>query len=467
MTVPQPTLGPNGFVVPTEEAILTAVQSDINAAFGNNLNMQDDTPQGQLAISQTAAIGNANDAFAFLSQQMDPAFNVGRYQDAIARIYFITRIPSSATVVTVTCGGLAGVVIPTQALVLDSAGNTYASLGAGTIGLTGTVDIQFACTTLGPIACPAGSITTIFQAINGWDTAINNADGVIGQDVETRNAFEQRRALAVANNSQGSLPSILGAVLVTPGVTDCFVTENVNQVNQIVGDVVISPNSVYVAAVGGLDAAVAQAIWSKKSPGCGYNGNTTVVVQDTSPVYSPPLPSYSVSFERPTPVTVTFTVTLANNPSIPANAATLVQNAILAGFTGSDGGPRARIGSLLLASRYYNDVNGLGSWATIINIKIGCSNNPASTFIGSISGMTLTISSVTGGVVTVGQQITGNGVVPGTVIQSGGGTSWQVSNNQTVSSGTMQGVTAIYDEVKIDIDESPVTAAANTVLVLM
>jgi hypothetical protein len=134
MTVPQPSFGPNGFVVPEESDILTAVKADINAAFGGDLNMQDSTPQGQLAISQTAAIGNANDAFAFLSQQIDPAFNIRRYQDAIARIYFISRIPASATVVNVTCGGLVGVVIPQNSLVLDGAGNTYASTGAATIG---------------------------------------------------------------------------------------------------------------------------------------------------------------------------------------------------------------------------------------------------------------------------------------------------------------------------------------------
>src|SRR5690348_14627060 len=108
MTVPQPSFGPNGFIAPAEADILVAVKAEINAAFGNELDMADETPQGQLAVSQTAAIGNANDSFVFLSQQMDPAYNIGRYQDAIARIYFIERIPSAPTVVTVTCLGLSG-----------------------------------------------------------------------------------------------------------------------------------------------------------------------------------------------------------------------------------------------------------------------------------------------------------------------------------------------------------------------
>jgi hypothetical protein len=74
---------------------------------------------------------------------------------------------------------------------------------------------------------------------------------------------------------------------------------------------------------------------------------------------------------------------------------------------------------------------------------------------------------VTSGLINVGQQITGNGVVAGTKVQSGSGTTWTLSTVQTVSSGTMFGVTATLDEVLIDIDQSPVTAAGNTQLVLL
>jgi hypothetical protein len=473
MTVPQPSFGPTGFVAPAESTILPAVQSEINAAFGNNLNMADETPQGQLAVSQTAAIGNANDSFVFLSQQMDPALNTGRYQDGIARIYFIERIPASPTIVTVTCGGLFGVPIPQNALVVDSAGNQYFAISGGTIGSNGTVALQFACTVNGPIECPAGSIgpseqgSGIFQAVNGWDSATNLTDGVIGNNVESDAAFETRRALSVAQNSQGSLPSVRGAVLNVAGVTDAFVTENVNQTALTIGGFTLNPNSIYVAAVGGVDSAVARALWTKKSPGCGYNGNTLIVVQDTNSGYNPPLPSYNVSFERPPNVTVIATVTLANGPLVPANAASLIQQAFVNAFAGLDGGPRPTIGSTIFASRFYAPIAAAGSWVSIVNIKLGCSTIPSSVFVGSISGFNLTVSSVTSGVIGVGQQITGNGVAPGTLITGGSGLAWTVNTTQTVGSGTMQGVTASSDEIPIGIAQMPVTASLNTILALM
>jgi len=57
---------------------------------------------------------------------------------------------------------------------------------------------------------------------------------------------------------------------------------------------------------------------------------------------------------------------------------------------------------------------------------------------GSISGTTLTLSSITG-TVSIGQEIFGTGVFGNTYITAGSGTSWTVSTSQTVSSTTITG----------------------------
>lgn len=58
------------------------------------------------------------------------------------------------------------------------------------------------------------------------------------------------------------------------------------------------------------------------------------------------------------------------------------------------------------------------------------------TFTGSINGTTLTINSLTNGALSIGQGITGAGVLPGTYITAGAGFSWVVSTSQTVPSNT-------------------------------
>ena len=60
-------------------------------------------------------------------------------------------------------------------------------------------------------------------------------------------------------------------------------------------------------------------------------------------------------------------------------------------------------------------------------------------FTGSISGTTLTVSSVTNGTIAIGQQVNGVGVAANTYITAGSGTSWTVNNSQTVSGTTMTG----------------------------
>lgn len=370
-SVPDLSITAAGITLPSDADILAGVQADINAAFGGKLNPSLETPQGQLASSTAAVISAKNAAIAEVINQIDPDVADGRFQDAIGRIYFIDRLPAAPTVVTVTCVGAAGTVIPVGALVAASDGNIYSCTGAGTIPVGGSIDLQFACQTTGPIACPAGTITGIYKSIPGWDTASNAADGVIGRNVELRADFEYRRRQSVALNAAGSLPSIYANVFDVDGVTDVYVTENTTASSVTNGSITLAPHSIYVAAVGGLDADVADAIWRKKSTGSDYNGNTSVAVTDTSG-YSVPYPTYTVKFQRPAAQPILFNVQIANTAGLPSDIVTQVQNAIISAFSGGDGGPRARIGSTIYASRFYGPVSNIKpGYVEILSLQIG------------------------------------------------------------------------------------------------
>jgi len=56
--------------------------------------------------------------------------------------------------------------------------------------------------------------------------------------------------------------------------------------------------------------------------------------------------------------------------------------------------------------------------------------------VGSISGTTLTVASVTSGTLAIGQGITGTGITANTYIVGGAGLSWTLNNSQTVGAGT-------------------------------
>jgi uncharacterized phage protein gp47/JayE len=375
--VPSPVLGPNGFTAPAESTILAGVQEDQQAAFGSGLVIANadgtpnlTTPQGQLATSLTAIIGDKNDQFLALANGVDPAFASGRMQDAVGRIYFIERNPAEPTSVVATCTGLTGTPIPVGARAQDISGNIYICTEAGTIPASGSINLTFACTVTGPIACPAGQLNSIFQAIPGWDSVLNANPGVIGSDVESRADFENRRSQSVALNSKGSVPSVRGAVLSVTNVLDAYVTDNPTNAPATIGGVVVGPNTLYVCAAGGASQDIGNAIWTKKSPGCNTQGNTPVTVDDTDG-YTPPFPQFTISYDTAASLPILFIVQIANDSTLPANITQLVQQAIANAFSGADGGQRARIGRRILASRFYIGVENIDPNVELLSIQIG------------------------------------------------------------------------------------------------
>lgn len=471
-SVPQPVFGDKGFVPPTEAEILDARSADINSAFGNKLNMSPATPQGQLATSDTAIIGFINDMFAYFCNMVDPAFSSGRMQDAIARIYFIERIPSKPTTLQIACVGANGLTIPVGAKIVDGAGNLYSCTAAGTIGGSGVITLPFDCDLPGPTAIPASDGVAIYDSIGGWDT-VSCAGGVVGRNVERRDEFEARRSLSVAKNAMGHLAAIRGAVLAVNDVLDAFVTENPGTTVLTVKGFSIAPNSIYVCVAGGLAADVARAIWTKKAPGCGYNGDTTATVQDESSGYTPPYPSYQVSFQTAKQVPVVFDVEMVDSPAVPSDAQDQVAAAIVGAMNGEDGGERATIAHDILASRFYCAIAALGGWAKVRSIKIGAETSAPARFTGSMSGSTLTVTAVAAGALAVGQTIkdSAGNVLAGTFIASlgtgsGGIGTYNISKAQSVSSAAMCGIVADQDDVTINLDQIATAFADDVRLAL-
>lgn len=469
--VPNVTWGDLGFIAPSAPAVLAGVQADINAAFGRTLSYNLNTPQGQLATSEAAVIVDTNSIFVYYTNQVDPAYATGRMQDAIARIYFLERLPAQPTVLQLELSGNNGVVVPEGSAVIDGSGNIYTSDAEGTFPSSGLMTIQFSAKVYGPIAVPEE--VSIYQAVSGWDSATVES-GVVGQDTESRAQFETRRRQSVASNSVSMLNSVLGAVLSVDGVLDAYVTENDESNVQTIGGVVLAANSLWVAAVGGNDEDIARAIWSKKSPGCAYNGNTSVQISDTNAGYNPPLPTYTILFERPAPIEIIFSIELTNSPQVPSDAVTLIREAVMAAFTGEDGDSRARIGSTIYSSRFVPAVLALGSWVQLQSLLLGCANNAVANFQASIAGTTLTVASVSSGALAVGQSVldAADDILPGTKILSqiggtpGGVGTYQLSTSQTLSLRQMKTALANRTSVLVQIDQSPQLASDNIVVTL-
>jgi Baseplate J-like protein len=489
-------------VVPTEQAILAGRQADFVAAFGSGLNVAPTTPQGQVIASDTAIIGDKNADIALIANQVDPDQSEGAFQDAIGAIYFQERIAASGSVKTITVIGAVNTTIPAGALIQDPSGFLWGATGAITIPSSGQTSGTFQNTTTGPIAWPGNTPATIITQVNGWDQATSSSAAALGRNVESRAAFENRRRNSVAINSHGTTDTIKANVLAVTNVLSAFVIDNPENEAVTVGttNFPVAPHSILVSVFGGLASAIAEAIWTGKDGGCGYNGNTTFTIADTSyPVGSQP--QYPVTFQTANPTPLYFVVTLQNNASLPSNIATpgvdpttgeplgLVQAAVLATFNGTDaaGSVPAGIGLTISGSRYSTQINLISAAVNIENIQVALQTVVASESIGTANGTTATFThtaanlSVVPGTVTItagsvvatddgAGNLTGAGIAAGSTINYSTGV---VSITYSTDPPNATAITMAYSFasptsgiVTMGVDQMPTLVADSVVVVL-
>ena len=478
-SVPLPVLGPAGYVVPPEQAVLAGVVADWSAALGGNVNPGLSTAQGQLATSETAIIGDGNGQLLAIQNNVDPAYSQGRWQDGIGRIYFLTRLPAQPSTTDASgavCSGGAGVYINAGATAKDTNGNLWVCTQGGRIPESGSIALPFSCAVPGPIVLGVAQLTTIYSTIPGWDSITNPDVGITGSNVENAADFEFRRSQSVAANSRNTNGAVLGAVFEVTNVLDAYVIEQL-QFSSLspatIGGVSVGANTLYVAAAGGDAQTICNAIWSKKPPGIPTQGGTTETVYDSNSGYDLPYPSYSISYQVPTALSIYFLVQIKNSNLVPADALAQIQQVLNAAFTGMDGGERARIGSTLIAGRYYAGIVALGPWAQLLSLTIGSPDTLSAVFTATISASLMNVSAVASGTLAVGQFVTGTNVPAGTYIASlgtGSGNTGTYHLNQaaTVGSGeTMNAIAATLDQITAKINEIPAYVQANTELVLV
>ena len=383
------TFSANGIIAPDLTDVLAGVQTDDQTAFSSDLSTELSSPQGQLAMSKTAIIGDKNDQLLAMSNMVNPDYSAGRWQDGIGKIYFLERKPAQGTKVTATCRGLVGTLIPAGSKAQDTNGFIYISDSDATIGSDGSVQVVFTNTKLGAIECAIGSLTSIYnqgKGSSGWSEINNTSAGVLGRETESRAAFEFRRKQSVASNAQHTDGALLGSLLALTGVTDAYVVSNNKAVAGSLGStgVVLPIGTAYIAVYGGNAVDIATAIHNKINPSCATEcaaSNATYTIYDTVN-YTSNYPSYQYHWTIPSALTIYVKVTLENNSYLPNTIVNDTKNAVLSSFNGEDGGSKARIGSRLTSGRYYSGIQSIDQQNVVItNLQL---STDGTTWVNSI-----------------------------------------------------------------------------------
>lgn len=297
----------SGVIVPDTADLRAEVEAEFRQALGPDINLDPSTPQGMLVTAEVLARDNVLRFCAAVANQINPNLAGGKFLDAIWALTRGERVRATfSTVSEVTLTGQPGAIIPQGARASVGPGGAQFELVRGVqIPSSGVASGDFRAVDPGPVLCPAGGLDTIQTPVLGWFSVSNPTAATPGQAEESDQAARARRRKTLGLQGVALPESILSAVYNVNGVRSALLRENVTPDPIVIDDVTLAPHSIYVCVDGGLDYEVAQALLARKSLGCGWNGETTVLVNDP---YSGQ--EYAVRFQRPDLVPIYAQVTV-------------------------------------------------------------------------------------------------------------------------------------------------------------
>ncbi|WP_142850873.1 baseplate J/gp47 family protein [Telmatospirillum sp. J64-1] len=282
-------LDETGLHLPDYPTILDYIHGRLREIYGEDLYLEPDSQDGQMAAIFAEAIHDAFSLAASVYNAFSPATAQGVSLSRQVAINGLRRKAATYSTVTLRVVGTVGTML-TDAVAKDGAGRRWL-LDQVTIPTSGEALVTARAAEPGAIHAPAGDVSQIDTPILGWHSVSNPAPAMPGAPVESDADLRRRQALSTALPSRTILEGVLGAVAAVPGVLRLRGYENDGNVPDANG---IPGHSIALVVEGGADDEIAAVIAARKTPGCGTFGTSMVTVRDR---YGSPA---TIGFFRPT-----------------------------------------------------------------------------------------------------------------------------------------------------------------------
>ena len=282
-----------GVILPDSEDVKKEVQDKFKEALGNDLCLQDATPQGRLIDIITQSRTEVLNICAAIANVINPNTSYGCFLDSICALTGCVRRKASRSSVIAKLGGSAGTVVPANVQAVTTNGDIFYLENETTIGEDGTAEALFLSLEAGEIPCSAGSLTVVNTTVLGWETVTNEAPATLGKNEESDTELKLRR-LETLYNGRGFIGDIQSRLSNVENIKSYVVRQNNKNHDVTLNNILLKPHSVYVCAHGGSDLDIAKALYKSVPAGCDYTGNVKINVQDE---YN--FQEYEVAFDRP------------------------------------------------------------------------------------------------------------------------------------------------------------------------
>jgi uncharacterized phage protein gp47/JayE len=297
----------DGLTLDDQQTILNALVSAFKAIYGDDINVEQNSPDGQQLNIYAQAQTDAQELLASIYNSFDPDVASGRSLDARCAINNVFRKGGTFTIQPIQ-------IVVDRALTLkgldddqnneegrgftisDASGNKFILFSTTTFSAAGTYTANFRAQNRGKVETFPNTITNI-DTITLGVVSVNNPSTAltVGVDEESDEELRYRRENSLANLGAGYVDNLRSALLGINEVYDAKVYNN--RTNQVDTDG-IPAHGLWVIVEGGADSDIGNVMNQKITGGSPMKGAQVVYVRQADGS------DEAYKFDRPTPETL-------------------------------------------------------------------------------------------------------------------------------------------------------------------
>lgn len=308
--------------------------------YGSDVNLDSDTPDGQLLGLFAQELSNVHQAVGFIVQMLDPYQAQGQWLEQCALYAGVVRNNASYTYIDeVILAGIPKTVIPINTRLIDANKNHWIIIEQAQLNELGSARVTVRSWDIGNFTVKVGEQFTLSTIIIGIERITANTASYGGADQESDIQLLRRFMLSHGINNYNDKVGMTAALHNVVGVKKCVVYENITHQTDLRG---IPSHSLNVVILGGDEREIATLIAKKKIGGSGLYGsvNTTCHIRGVD---------RTIYFDRPTKKTITVSMILGRYKTFDdINQQQIIQNLRSLNFD---------IGEGVYASRIISSVN--------------------------------------------------------------------------------------------------------------
>lgn len=343
-----------GYIKDSLETIVQRFNDGFKSIYGNDINIEPDSPDGQMIGVFSQAIADFEELCINFYKSLDPNYATGVWLEQCADYAALTRKRASYSYIrNAVLTGSPNALIPAGTIVSDSTKTKWVLMSPIMLGINGSGRGDYRSSEIGAFN-PAEQQLKIETLVLGLATVSIVEPVEVGEDEESDATLRSRFLLTRARPAKNNAEATDAAIKELSGVIESTYLENYTHEMDSDG---VPDHTLNFIVDGGNEQEIAKVIFDNKTGGTGLMGQVLVEVLDDKGR------KRKVWFDRPTIVYCSLQITVVRNEEY-ANLDTegIKQSIVNYGF---------QIGEDVLLSRLFTPINTIsGFWVKQIKIAI-------------------------------------------------------------------------------------------------